>query len=530
MYAPNQEEIQKGKSSLHSTSQAIQSLEIEDTRDGIPHLISNIEVLSDISKKLKSTLGPYGRDKVLILDNSFTITNDGATILSNIKSNHPAIKLIQEISRSQDKEVGDGTTSVVLLTCEILEQLRELIETGYEPVEISNTLDILLLEILEFIETQKEEIEDNKLDEAIEFVAGTALNSKILQNKKQEFAGMLKYLKDIDYENPDNICIRKVSGGCIDDSVLIKGVAFKKTFSFAGHEQLPKKILNPIVACLDIELEWKTERDNSEARISTIDSFKQFVDAEWKLITDRLDVLINKGINVVLSKAPIGDYATQYFANKNVFCAGRVPESDLERIATVTKTKIYGSVNFVNPGTCELFEERQCGSLRYNFLQVGNLDKPQALTFLLRGPGEEFLNEAERSLHDALIVVKRTLKQREVVRGGGYLEMKISNYLKNRINKIKNKQFLIYKAVAKSFEIIPSVLAKNFGLDNILEIQKMRCLILKENIKVSMTLNGVQDDSTIKEPILVKQNLIKTAINAVKTILLIDSSFVINQN
>ncbi|KAF7702756.1 T-complex protein 1 subunit eta [Cucumispora dikerogammari] len=527
MYAPTQQEVQAGKSNLHSTAQAIQSLEIEDTRDGIPHLLSNIEVWSQIAKKLKSTLGPYGRDKVLVSNNSFLITNDGATIISSLDSKHPATRLLQEISRSQDKEVGDGTTSVVLLSVEILEQLKELIETGYEPSEVSKTLDTILNEILQYVDSLKESVSDDLLDENIEFVAGTALNSKILQNRKHEFAGMLKYLKYMNYEEESNVCIKKVTGGSIEDSILIRGVAFEKTFSFAGHEQLPKTIKNPLVACLDIELEWKSERDNSEARISTIESFKKFVDAEWKLITNRLDTLINKGVNVVLSKKPIGDYATQYFASKNVFCAGRIPTSDLERIATVTKTKVYGSVNFVNPGTCELFEERQCGNLRYNFLQVGNEDKPQALTFLLRGPGEEVLNEVERSLNDALVVVKRLLRQREVIRGGGYLEMKISNFLKQKLKGIDNKENLIYKSVARSFEIIPSVLAKNFGLDNILEIQKMRCLIMRENIKVSMTVNGVCEDSSIREPLLVKQNLIKTAMSAVKTILSIDSSFVI---
>lgn len=527
MNAPTQQEIQRGKENLHSIDSAIQALEIEDTRDGIPHLLSNIQVWANVAEKLKSTLGPFGRDKVLASSNDLIITNDGATILTHMKADHPAIKLLQEISQSQDKEVGDGTTSVVLLASEMLNQIKEIIETGFKPKEICDVLDKILEEILSHLENIKEEIKESEISKNIEMVASTALNSKILREHKKEFSDMLQYLQFLDFEDPSNIAISKVSGGSLVDSQLIKGVAFEKTFAFAGHEQLPKKIKNPKVACLDIELEWKSERDNSEARITDIKGFKDFVDAEWKLITDRLDSLINKGIKVVLSKKPIGDFATQYFAKNNVFCAGRVPEEDLERIANVTGTKIYSSVNFVIPGACVLFEERQCGNFRYNFLQVGEEEKPQSITFLLRGPGEEFLNEAERSLNDAIIVVQRVLRQRETIRGGGYTEMSVSKFLREKFNKIATKDLLVYKAIAKSFEIIPSVLAKNFGLDNILEIQKMRFLFDKKNLKASMTDEGAGVDESIREPFLVKQNLIKTAIGAVQTLLMIDSSFVI---
>lgn len=539
MQAPTEQELQAGRQALHSTKPAIQTFEVTDTREGLPHLLSNISVLENTANILKTTLGPYGRDKVLInSNNQFTVTNDGATILKEMNSKHPILGLLKEVSECQDKNIGDGTTSVCLVFVEILKQLVNLIDSGFDISEIIYTISQIETDALKYLDGLKEMIDRENVPEYIELVAGTALNSKILRSHKKQFSEMFQQLLTVDLEHEESIAIKKVSGGSLEDSVVLNGVVFEKTFSFAGHEQLPKYFKNPKIACLDIELEWKSERDNAEARISSLKSFREFVDAEWKLITDRLDTIINRGAQVVLSKKPIGDFATQYFAKKGVFCAGRVPSEDLRRIAALTGTQIYSSTSFVKSGECETFEEKDVGGVRYNFLEISpksinsdnksinNGNKNGCLTFLLRGPGEEFLNEVERSLHDAIIVLKRFLKDLKIVTGGGYIEMKISQYLRNK--EIDTKHALVYKSVARALEIIPNTLARNFGLDNILEMQRLRYLI-SNGKKAIMSLEGAIESEEIKEPLEIKVSLIKTSFQAVRCVLGLDSSFVINQ-
>jgi len=189
-------------------------------------------------------------------------------------------------------------------------------------------------------------------------------------------------------------------------------VAFNKTFSYAGFQQQPKRIENPKICLLNVELELKAEKDNAEIRIEKPEEYQSIVDAEWKIIFDKLDNIVNTGSRVVLSRLPIGDLATQYFADRDIFCAGRVPEEDLRRVAKATGGSIQSSVSDLIPsvlGTCAFFEERQVGGERFNFFT--GCTQTKSATIILRGAGDQFIDEAERSLHDAIMIVKRTLKK-----------------------------------------------------------------------------------------------------------------------
>merc|ERR1719430_806814 len=185
------------------------------------------------------------------------------------------------------------------------------------------------------------------------------------------------------------IGIKKVAGGSLEDTELVPGVAFKKTFSYAGFEMQRKTYKNPKIALLNIELELKAEKDNAEVRLENVDEYQKVVDAEWNILYDKLDRIATSGAKVVLSKLPIGDVATQYFADKDMFCAGRVTEEDL---------------NNTTLGTCENFEEKQVGGERFNFFY--GCPKSQSCTIILRGGAEQFMEETERSLHDAIMIVR----------------------------------------------------------------------------------------------------------------------------
>lgn len=227
--------------------------------------------------------------------------------------------------------------------------------------------------------------------------------------------------------NEKMIGMKKISGGSLQETELIAGVAFKKTFSYAGFEQQPKRFENPLILCLNLELELKAERDNAEVRVEKVSDYQQVVEAEWRIIYEKLEKIVATGAKVVLSKLPIGDLATQYFADRDIFCAGRVPDEDLQRTIKAVGGAVQTTVNDLKPehlGTCALFEERQVGAERYNVFT--GCPKAKTCTFLLRGGAEQFIAEVERSLHDSIMIVKRTLKNQRIVAGGGATEMAVS--------------------------------------------------------------------------------------------------------
>lgn len=271
------------------------------------------------------------------------------------------------------------------------------------------------------------------------------------------------------------IGIKKVTGGSVTESSLIQGVAFKKTFSYAGFEQQPKHIPNPKILLLNVELELKSEKENAEIRITDPDQYQSIVDAEWQIIYEKLDHCVDCGATVVLSRLPIGDLATQYFADKNIFCAGRVSTQDIERVSKATgaqvQTSVFGIADKVL-GNCELFEERPVGDERFNFFT--GCTKAKACTILLRGGGEQFLEETERSIHDALMIVKRTFASRSIVAGGGAIELELSHHLRMHARTILGKQQLIMNAFARALEVIPRQLAENAGIDSTDVLNRLR--------------------------------------------------------
>ena len=237
---------------------------------------------------------------------------------------------------------------------------------------------------------------------------------------------------------------------------MVDGVAFKKTFSYAGFEQQPKKFANPKILLLNLELELKAEKENAEIRIENIEDYQSFVDAEWNIIYQKIDAIVESGAQIILSKLPIGDLATQKFADKDLFCAGRVPQEDLMRVAKATGAQIQTTVNGLTPkvlGTCGEFEEVQLGAERYNLFKY--CEQTRSATIVLRGGADQFLEEAERSLNDAIMIVRRAIRSYAVVGGGGAIEMELSRFLREHVKMISGKQQLVVNAFAKALEIIP---------------------------------------------------------------------------
>lgn len=269
-------------------------------------------------------------------------------------------------------QVGDGTTSVTLLGAEILKQCKPFVEDGLHPQILIRSLRKacqLCIDKMNEIAVKIDKTNLNELRSLLEKCAATTLSSKLIAHQKDFFSRMVvDAVMQLDELLPLRmIGVKKVNGGSLEESKLITGVAFKKTFSYAGFEMQPKKYQKPLIALLNIELELKAERDNAEVRVDNVEEYQRIVDAEWNILYEKLKRIHESGAKVVLSKLPIGDVATQYFADRDMFCAGRVPDDDLTRTQKACGGAVMTTVhdlNSSNLGTCELFEEMQIGGER----------------------------------------------------------------------------------------------------------------------------------------------------------------------
>eukprot|EP00761_Pharyngomonas_kirbyi_P003508 gb/GECH01003512.1/.p1 GENE.gb/GECH01003512.1/~~gb/GECH01003512.1/.p1 ORF type:complete len:554 (+),score=157.56 gb/GECH01003512.1/:1-1662(+) len=506
-----------------------------DTSQGKAQLISNIDACISVVDTIKSTLGPRGMDKLINDGNKATISNDGATIMNLLEIEHPAAKTLVDIAKSQDSEVGDGTTSVVVIAGELLKEARTYIEEGVHPQIVIRGFRQACNYALKYLDQLAEKVTEkdpSALRDLLAKCAATSLNSKLIGGPQRDFFARMAVdavMKLDDSLDLNLVGVKKVHGGSLQDSFLVDGVAFKKTFSYAGFEQQPKHFKDPKILLLNMELELKAEKENAEIRLSDPKQYQQIVEAEWKIIYEKLDNCVKSGAKVVLSKLAIGDLATQYFADRGVFCAGRVPEDDLKRVSKATGGSVQTTVTKLIPevfGTCASFEERQVGNDRYNILS--GCPEAKSATILLRGGGEHFIDEAERSLHDALMIVRRTLKHSEVVAGGGAIEMELSKLIKEQSNSIQGKTQLIIKAFAKALEVIPRQLADNAGIDSTDILTKLRQKHSTDGkwYGVDIKNDGIFDcyESFVWEPKLVRQNALSAATQAACLILSVDET------
>lgn len=509
-----------------------------DTSQGRGQIISNINACLAIQDTLKPTLGPLGSD-ILIVDGrgKTTISNDGATILKLLDVVHPAAQILVDISRAQDAEVGDGTTSVTIIAGELLKESKGFIEEGISSHVVAKgyrkAVALAVERVRELsVKIDKNSSSEEEYKELLERCARTAMSSKLINNNSDFFVKMVVdavLSLDQDDLNENLIGIKKIPGGGIEESQFINGVAFKKTFSYAGFEQQPKKFTNPKVLCLNVELELKAEKDNAEVRVEKVDDYQAIVDAEWQIILNKLKLIEETGANIVLSKLPIGDLATQYFADRNIFCAGRVASEDMDRVISAVGGSVQSTPTDIKPehlGTCEYFEEVQIGSERYNIFK--GCPEAKTCTLLLRGGAEQVIAEVERSLHDAIMIVKRAVQNNEVVAGGGAVEMEISKYLRDYSKKIAGKEQLIISAFAKALEVIPRQLSENAGFDGTDLLNKLRMAHAKGEkwcgIDFQAETVGDNFEKFIWEPALVKINALSSATEAAILVLSVDET------
>ncbi|QOJ79625.1 TCP-1/cpn60 chaperonin family protein [Infirmifilum lucidum] len=493
----------------------------------------NIMVARAIAETVKTTLGPKGMDKMLIDTlGDITISNDGATILDEMDVQHPVAKLMVEVAKAQDKEVGDGTTTAVVLTGELLKEAERLLDRNIHPTIIVSGYKKAMEKAREVIRQKAIKVSLDDV-ETLKKVAATSMRSKAVAALRDYFAELaVKAVKQVAEEvdgqirvDIDNIQVIKKKGGAFLDTQLVYGIIVDKE---VVHPAMPKRVEKAKIALLDAPLEVEKTEIDAEIRISSPEQMQQFLEEEEKILKEMVEKIKESGANVVFCQKGIDDVAQYYLAKAGILAVRRVKKSDMEKLARATGAKILTRVEDVTPealGTAELVEERKVADEKMVFVE--GCPNPKSVTILVRGGFERAVDEAERSLKDALHAVADVLKHPYIVPGGGAVEAEIARELRKYATEVGGKEQLAIEAFANAIEAIPRILAENAGLDPIDIMADLRSAHedpSKWGYGVDVVNGGIADmiAQGIFEPAAVKEHAIKIATEAASMILRID--------
>jgi archaeal chaperonin len=492
---------------------------------------NNIAAASAIAEAVRSTLGPRGMDKMLVDSlGDVLITNDGATILDELEVEHPAAKLIIQVSKSQDKEVGDGTTSAVVIAGELLKLGDELLEKKVHGTTIvagyKKAVELAIESLNELA------VEAKLTPDELQKIAVTALNSKSVHSAKAHIARLaVEAVLHIREEkagkvvaNLDNVKILQKQGKGLGDSELIKGIAIDKDILHSG---MPKSVKNAKIALINANIEISKTEFDSEIRISDPNMVQHFLDNEQKIIKEMVEKIAASGANFVVCQKGIDDMAQYFMAKKGIAAVRRVKKSDMEKLARATGGKIVSSLDEISEtslGSAGHIYQTKLGDDDY--IYVEDCASPLAVTVLLRGSSKYATDEAERAMTDALSVVRNVVEDGLIVPGGGATEVHIYNKIDNFAKTEKSKERLAIQAFADSMLVIPRTLAENSGMDPIDKVAELTSYYTEGKKGFGLDIeNGTITDmfeAGIVEPIRVKKQALKSAAEAAEMILRID--------
>ena len=493
---------------------------------------NNIMAAKVIANVVKSALGPRGMDKMLV--SSFgdaTITSDGATILKEMDIAHPAAKMMVEVAEVMDDEVGDGTTSVVVFTGRLLEEAEDLLDKNVHPTIIVDGYKRAAVKALELYNDIAISVEPTDKS-MLRKVAKTSMAGKIVREDKDYLADLaveaiLKVAQKRKGEykiDLDDIDVEKKEGASVVETKLIEGIAIDKE---VVHTGMPKKIDGAKIALLDCAVEIQKTELSAEIRIQSPDQIKAFLDEEERMLKTMVDKIVSSGANVLICQKGIDDLVQHFLAKENILAIRRAKSSSMEKLAKATGGKIVSSIEELSEkelGKAEIVEERKIGDDKWVFIE--GCTNPKAITILVRGGTDKIVEEVERSLHDALCVVRDVVQKSKVVAGGGAPEMEIASRLKKWAEGLSGRVQLAAIDFAEAMEVIPTTLADNAGLDPIDIIVELRSRHEKGDLWAGVDVLGgkVEDmaELDIYEPLVVKEQIIKSASESACMILRID--------
>jgi len=493
---------------------------------------TNIMAAKIVAETVKSALGPKGMDKMLL--DSFgdvTITSDGRTILDEMDIQHPAAKMMVEVAKTQDNEAGDGTTTAVIISGALLDKAEELIEKNVHPTIIIDGYRKASEQALKALEEMAIPVDLN-VHEHLKKAAMTSMASKLVAEHREYLAdlavkavmqvaekGEAGYKADI-----DDIKVEKKAGESVADTSLIKGLVLDKEVTHSG---MPKRVEDPRIALLDTALEIEKTEFDAKINIETPEQMDAFLKEEETMMRNMVDKIVNAGANVVLCQKGLDDMVQHFLARKGILAVRRIKKSDVEKLSKATGGKIVTNLDDMKAkdlGKAKLVEERKIGDDKMTFVE--GCRNPKAVTILIRGGTERIVDEAERSLHDALCVVRDIVEEPKVLAGGGAPELEVSRRLRKYAETLPGREQLAVKSFAEALETVPNTLTENAGLDPIDIISELTVKHEKgEKWTGIEVLSGKIQDMTqagVYEPLTVKKQIIKSATEASTMILKID--------
>lgn len=506
-------------------------------------LHNNILAARTLAEMLRSSLGPRGLDKMLI--DSFgdvTITNDGATIVKEMEIQHPAAKLLVEAAKAQDAEVGDGTTSAVVLAGTLLEKAEALLEQNIHPTIIIEGFKNALSKAVEYLYQLGTAVDVSDLSspatrESLKNIVLTTMSSKFLASGTEEMNKIIDIVisavSRVAEPRPEGgynvdlsfIKIDKKKGGSIEDSMLVNGIVLDKE---VVHPGMPRRIEKAKIAVLDAALEVEKPEISAKISITSPEQIKSFLDEQANYLKELVDKLASIGANVVICQKGIDDVAQHFLAKKGIMAVRRVKRSDIEKLEKALGARIISSIKDATPedlGYADLVEERKVGNDKMVFIEGAK--NPKAVNILLRGSNDMALDEAERSINDALYSLRNILMEPRIIPGGGAIEMELAMKLRDYARSVGGKEQLAIEAFAEALEEIPMILAETAGMEPISTLMDLRSKHAKGLVNAGVdVMNGRVADDMMKlnviEPVRVKAQVLKSATEAATAILKID--------
>ena len=493
---------------------------------------NNITAAKLIAEVIRTSLGPRGMDKMLVDSlGDVTITNDGATILKEIDVQHPAAKMMVEISKATDNEVGDGTSSVVILAGALIEKAEELIVKDVHPTIIVDGYRKSAIKAIEILNSMGQKIRENDKEDLIK-VARTSMQTKLVSRESDQIAELVvsacllvsEKSDSLSKVDIDDIKVEKKAGGSLHDTKLIKGIVLDKEVVHGG---MPKKVEKAKIALLNSALEIEKTEFDAKINISSPDQMNLFLEEENKMLKNMVGKITATGANVVVCQKGIDDIAQHYLAKAEVLTVRRVKESDMAKLARATGARVVSNLDDLTAkdlGYADLVEERKIETDKWVFVEGAK--HPKAVTILIRGGSQRVVDEAERSVHDALMVTKDVLERPVIVAGGGAPEAYAAAKLREWVSTLSGREQLAAEKFAESLEVIPLTLAENAGMDPIDTITDLRSKQSKGSKWTGIDVrNGkIADISKLEifEPLVVKEQIIKSATEVASMILRID--------
>ena len=499
---------------------------------------NNIAAAKLVAELVKTSLGPRGLDKMLVDSlGDVTITNDGATILKEIDAQHPAAKMMVEISKTIDTEVGDGTTSSVVFAGSLLEKAEKLLEKDVHSTLIVDGYQAASLKSLELLADLAKSVKPDDSESLIK-IAKTSMQSKLVSDDSESLSKLIvsAVLKIADKnENDysvdlDNLKVEKKSGGSIQDTTLINGIVLDKE---VVHSGMPTKIQKAKIALVNAALEVEKTEVSSEIRISDPSQMQMFLEEENRMLKGMVDKLRSVGANVLICQKGIDDIVQHYLSKQGILAVRRVKESDMTKLSKATGGRITSNLDDISEkdlGSAEIVQQKKIESDKWVFIE--GCSNPHAVTVLIRGGSQRVVDEADRSIHDALMVVKDVIEKPLIVAGGGSPEAYLAGKLKQWADSFDGREQLAIKQYAESLESIPLTIAENAGMDPIDSIIALRA---KQNSGEQTTGINAREGKIgdvysldIVEPLAVKEQIIKSATEAACMILRIDDVIAIS--